>query len=167
MNFRFTAILFVVLLLLIGGLLIATLVDDKPPADALLLGDLAGLKADADIEVVEIVRTDPGEEKLVMAKVGKDRWELREPSPGRLDASAVLKVIDALLKLKPTTSTELTNNPQLHGLDKPSLKVTLRWKPTSRIVCSTSSLTDTSTILTSSAIFWRANTSARRPADDR
>lgn len=125
MNFRFTAMLFLVVLLLVGGLLIAVLIDDKPSADAVLLGSLAGLKLD-DIDVVEISRTEPTEEKLVFARVGKGRWELRDGRNGRLNEAPINRVIETLLRLKPTLTADISSNPALHGLDKPTLKVTLR-----------------------------------------
>lgn len=125
MNFRFTAILFFVLIVLIGVLLVVTLVDDKPGADQVLLEQLAGQKAE-EIDIVELQRTEPSAGKLVFARVGKDRWELREGQTGRLDAAAVSRLIEALLKLKPTLTKEVTDNPAAHGLDKPSFKVTLR-----------------------------------------
>ena len=125
MNFRFTIILFAVLLLLVGGLLVATLWDDKPAADQVLLAPLAGMKP-ADIDVVEIERTEPNPEKLTFARSGKERWELRDTNAGRLDFAAVTRLIEALLKLKPTESTDLTGDPAVHGLDKPTLRITLR-----------------------------------------
>ncbi|CAN5560490.1 hypothetical protein BH11PLA2_BH11PLA2_04410 [soil metagenome] len=125
MNFRHTAIILGIVLLLVVGLLVSSLMDDTPVTDGLLMPALDGLKP-ADIDLVEIFKAEPTEEKMVFARTGKDRWELREPSPGRADALTLTRVIGELLKLKPTLSKDLTGNAAAHGLDKPGLKVTLR-----------------------------------------
>ena len=122
MNFRLTAILFGVMLVLGLGLLgLALWDDDKAVPTDLLFPDLAGDKAE-QIAAVEIARPDGG--KLVLKRTGKDQWAVAEPVAARADASAVTAVINALLQAKPTAYSELQNNPAVHGLDKP-LAVTL------------------------------------------
>ena len=78
MNFRLTWILFGVLILAVAGLLISTMSDDKPPPDAVLLDTLTGVKED-DVDRIEIVRTEPAEQKLLFVRAGKDKWDGRAP----------------------------------------------------------------------------------------
>jgi Domain of unknown function (DUF4340) len=125
MNFKLAWILLAVLLLAIGGLLVSTLLDDGPALGEILLQPLAGAKED-EIDGVEIVRAEPGEEKIVFARSGKNRWEIVEPGRSKADAFAVKKIITDLLMLKPVPSPEVSSSKSAHGLDKPGLRVTLK-----------------------------------------
>lgn len=127
MNFKLAWVLLAVLLLAVGGLLVATLLDDSPATGDILLAPLAGLKEE-DIETVELVRAEPAEEKIVLTRAGKDAWDITEPGRGKADPFAVRKVIGDLLALKPTPSKDVTDNKTVHGLDKPGLRVTLTAK---------------------------------------
>jgi hypothetical protein len=119
MNFRLTAILFAVVLVLVGGLLISTLTDDAPATDGLLLAPLEAVKP-ADIDRVELAIGDAP--PLVFTRAGKDRWTA---VGARLDATQVNKLITDLLKLKPALSKSLTGDAKLHGLDTPGVTVVL------------------------------------------
>lgn len=125
MNFKLAWILLAVLLLAIGGLLVSTLLDDSPAAGELLLRPLAGVKED-EIDGVEIVRAEPGEEKIAFTRTGKDRWDIVEPGRSKADALSVKKIITDLMMLKPVPSPDVTPSKSAHGLDKPGLRVTLK-----------------------------------------
>src|SRR5687768_4704081 len=124
MNFRLTAILFGVVAVLVAGLLVAALIDDTPPADAALL-DLGKAKPE-DIDTVELVRTEPTEQRLVFVRVEKDNWELREPSGPKVEGFQVSNLVRDLLALKPTPFAELPGGTTEAGLNPPTLKVTLK-----------------------------------------
>ena len=125
MNFRTTAILFGIALVACVALLIVHFASDSgPPTDSLLEELTAsGTKAE-QIDGVVIDRTPGGTMEFV--RKGKDDWEIVKPVRARADKFAVSGLISALLKAKPTASSELTSNPAMHGLEPPSLKVTLR-----------------------------------------
>lgn len=126
MNFRLPAILFGVVLILGVVLLGITLYDteEKPPTD-ILLEELAVVAAKPDqIDTIEFERADGGRLKLV--RVGKDKWEVAEPVKAKADSFAATAAVNALFRAKPITHAELRSNPAVHGLDPPSLKVTLR-----------------------------------------
>lgn len=125
MNFKLAWILLALLLLAIGGLLVTTLLDDGPAVGEILLQPLAGVK-DTEIESLEIVRTEPAEETILITRSGKDRWEITNPGRSKADRFVVQKVIADLLALKPVPSPEVTANKTIHGLDKPGLRVTLK-----------------------------------------
>src|SRR4051812_48513654 len=99
MNFRLTAILFAVVLVLVAGLLVAVLVDDAPPGDAPLL-DLARAKPE-DVDSVDLVRAEPTEQKLSFIRVDKDKWELREPAGPQVEGFQVSGLVRELVALKP------------------------------------------------------------------
>ena len=124
MNFRFTAILFGLVLLVGVALLIRALWPNEEETS--LIPTLAGVKAD-QIDVVEIERTDPNG-KLKFERKGKDTWEITEPIHAKADSHLVESVINTVLKVKPTTFTEHVQlpNPSVAELHPPSLKVILR-----------------------------------------
>ncbi len=126
MNFRFTAFLFVGVVALVVALLVVNLTDPPPRAGAGLLEPLAvaGVKP-ADVDTVEIVRTEPVAETLVFAKVGEGRWEMRQPHPAKVEGGTLDGLVRGLFQAKPTLYDGLTGNLTLHGLDKP-VKVTLK-----------------------------------------
>ncbi|MFO0804596.1 MAG: DUF4340 domain-containing protein [Gemmataceae bacterium] len=125
MSFRTTAILFGIVFLLGVGLLVLSLSDeDTTPTKDLLLGKFAGAKAE-EIDTVEI---EKGSSHLVLKREGKDKWVIQEPVSARAEAAGVDRLVDSLLKVRATSYSELSSNAAVHGLDTPSLKVTLRSK---------------------------------------
>src|SRR3954468_9276286 len=130
MNFRSTAILFGLVLVLVTVLLVALLIDDDKSAAAAYAGLMeplarAGVK-EKDVDTVELVRTEPAEEKLKFVKVADGKWELAEPFAGKADAFAVQGLVGDLFRAKPVKYAELTDNLTLHGLDKPTVRITLK-----------------------------------------
>lgn len=124
MNFRFTAILFGVVTVLVVGLLVAALMDDSPPADAALL-DLNRAKPE-EIDTVELIRTEPTEQRLVFVRIERDNWELREPTGPRVEGFQVSSLVRDLLQLRPTTFSDMPAGPSEAGLNPATLKVTLK-----------------------------------------
>ena len=129
MNFRLTAILFAAVLVLVAGLLAVLLLDDKTDtvADAGLMEPLAkaGVK-EKNVDTIELVRTEPAEEKVKFVRVGDGKWEMAEPFAGKADSFAVQALVGDLFRAKPVKYAELTDNLSLHGLDKPTVRVTLK-----------------------------------------
>jgi hypothetical protein len=130
MNFRLTAIIFGVVLVLVATLLVFVLVDsDQETVDAEsgLLAPLvrAGLKA-KDIDTVELTRAEPAEETLTFVKTAAGKWELSRPFRARADAFAVEDVVNTLFQAKPTPYEELTSSLAVHELDRPAVKITLK-----------------------------------------
>jgi hypothetical protein len=128
MNFRLTGIFFAAVLVLVVGLLVSLLTDQDSAGsgEAGLVMPLvqAGIK-DRDVDAVELVRTEPTEQRLVFIKTGDGKWEQKEPYPAKLDGFAVDGVVRDLFRAKPVPYPDLTTNLTLHGLDKPTLRVTL------------------------------------------
>lgn len=126
MNFRLTTFFFGLVVVLFAALLIVVLLDDEKTDDT---GGLVKLFVDhaiseKDIDTVELIRTEPTEERVIFTKSTNGQWQL---SPtGRVDGAAIEAVIRAIFKAKPVVYKELTDNLTLHGLDKPTLKVTLK-----------------------------------------
>ena len=96
MNFRFTAILFAAVVLGIGTLALVTYFDKGDAGAEGLVAPLTstGLK-ETDIDTVELVRTEPAEEKLVFRKIGEGKWELKQPIVAKVDSFA----IDGLVRM--------------------------------------------------------------------
>jgi hypothetical protein len=124
MNFRLTAALFGVVLV-VGLVLLglALFQDEKPPPAGALLTDFAlhDVKPD-QIDAVEIEKAGAGTIKFVKES---DGWKLKAPVAARADGRAVEEVVAAVLNARPVAYGELTTNPNLHGLNPPGLKVTL------------------------------------------
>ena len=130
MNFRLTAILFGLVLALVAGLLALVLTDPGPAGlgDDTLLPELRAFK-EKDIDGLELTRASPvgnAEEKLVFARAGESKWELKEPFAAKIDSFLVEGLVRDLIKLKPTAYGELSENLAIHGLDKPTYRVTLK-----------------------------------------
>ncbi len=130
MNFRLTAIFFGLVLALVVGLLVLVLTD--PGKDGLgtdtLLPELRAFK-EKEIDAVEFTRAAPvgtGEEKLVFARTGEAKWELKEPFAAKVDSFLIESVVRDLVRLKPTAYGDLSDNLTLHGLDKPTYRVALK-----------------------------------------
>ncbi|HSQ55900.1 MAG TPA: DUF4340 domain-containing protein [Gemmata sp.] len=124
MNFRLTAILFGTLFVLGVVLLVVSFTGDNSPAGDSLTEELVGLKAE-DIDTVEFEREGGSKLKIVRVDKEGNRWNITEPYTARADAAAVMELIGALLKAKPTTHPELSSNPAVHGLQPAGLRVTL------------------------------------------
>ncbi|HUR52518.1 MAG TPA: DUF4340 domain-containing protein, partial [Gemmataceae bacterium] len=125
MNFRLTAALFAAIFVLGAVLLTLSLLDDKAAPDTLVEELSAAAVKPEEVDKVEIERPgQPG--KVVIVRTGPDKWEIQEPIKATADRFAVDAVVSGLFRAKPTTSAELTTNLQLHGLEPPSLRVTLR-----------------------------------------
>ncbi len=127
MNFRFTAILFGAVVLGVAILALVTYFDsDKSVGDG-LVGPFTktGLK-ESDVDTLEILRSEPTEEKLVFTKLGDGKWELRQPVVAKVDPAAVDSLIRALFGAKPARYAGLTENLAQHGLAKPSVRITLK-----------------------------------------
>lgn len=130
MNFRLTAIFFAIVVALVMGLLVVVLLEDDKDT-AIVQGGLvdsltkSGVK-EKDIDTIELVKTVPNEEKLVFARIAADKWELREPFTAKVDSGVIEGLLRDLFRVKPTKYADLTENLTLHGLDKPSIRVTLK-----------------------------------------
>jgi len=126
MNFRQTAMLIGAVFAVVVVLLILTFTaEDKSPATDLLAEELVGVKPD-EIDTVEMERDTGSRFKMVRTDAAKNKWEIVEPFRAPADGVSAQAVAAALMKAKPTASSELTSNPAVHGLEPPSLKVTLR-----------------------------------------
>ncbi len=83
-----------------------------------------GIKA-PDITSIEIERTDPEKQKLVMTVTADGDWKLQDPFQTRLDVNAIRGILNDLLDVK------LVNKKDLKGfsayqLEKPSYQITLK-----------------------------------------
>jgi hypothetical protein len=129
MNFRLTAVFFALVLVLVAGLLIVVLFDDDEATatpDGLVTPLTQAGVTEKEIDTVEIVRTEPSEQRLVFARTGEGRWELREPTTARVDGFAVEGVVRDLYRARPVRDPGLTDSLTVHGLDRPTVRVTLR-----------------------------------------
>ncbi len=128
MNFRVTAIIFGLTVALVVALFVVSYrsdENDETKADDGILGTFSSKVKESEVDTVEIARTEPSEQKLVFVKEGT-KWELREPFRAKVNGADVDAVVRALYKAKPTKYAELTDNLTLHGLDKPTVKVSLK-----------------------------------------
>jgi len=130
MNFRLTAIFFGLVIALVAGLLVMVLVDNTPTAltDGNLWGELtkSGV-TQKEVDGIELTRTTAGgDEKLALAKDATGKWSLKEPFAGKVDAGAVSSLLSDLFRAKPVPYSELTSSLTIHGLDKPSYRITLK-----------------------------------------
>ena len=128
MNFRFTTIFFMVILVLVIGLLIAVsiLEEDRPRAGS--GGGLVPVLANAgltpkDIDTVELVR---GGEDYLFVKTGENQWRLEKPSAITVDSFLVENLIRDLFQAEPIDYPGRTNNPAVHGLQDPTVRITLK-----------------------------------------
>ena len=58
-------------------------------------------------------------------KTAGDRWEVQSPTPAKADGFAVDNLIRDLFRAAPVKHPELTAGLGVHGLDKPTIRVTL------------------------------------------
>lgn len=127
MNFRITAVLFAVVIVLVAALLVSALFQDDPArAAGGLLDPLtsAGVKAD-DIDAVELTRKSPDDQRLVFRK-RDGKWALTAPVPAKVDSFAVDALVRDLFAAKPVTYPGLTDNAATYGLSSPTYTVTLK-----------------------------------------
>ena len=122
MNFRFSAALFGIILVVVVALLVRSFFAETQETGS-LLPDLRGVKAD-QIDVVELEKTDPPG-ILKLERRGKE-WVIAEPIQAKADPTLVTSLITALLKAKPTVFSQRIPAFSTTGLQPPSLKVTLR-----------------------------------------
>ena len=130
MNFRLTATFFALVLALVVGLLVLVLTDPGKGGlgDDTMLPELRAFK-EKDIDAVELTRATAAgntEERLAFARAADGKWELKEPFAAKVDSAAVESLLRDLFRLKPTAYGDLTDNLTLHGLDRPTYRVTLR-----------------------------------------
>lgn len=127
MNFRFTAILFAAVVLGISVLALVTYFDSGTAGRDGLVAPFTktGLN-ESNVDTVEIIRTQPTEERLVFSKIGEGKWELRQPVIAKVDSFAVDSIIKMLFTAKATRYPGLTDNLATHGLSKPTIKITLK-----------------------------------------
>ncbi len=127
MNFRFTAILFAAVVLGISVLALVTYFDTGTAGRDGLVAPFTktGLN-ESTVDTVEIVRSQPTEERLVFSKIGDGKWELRQPVIAKVDSFAVDSIIKMLFNAKATRYPGLTDNLAAHGLGKPTIKITLK-----------------------------------------
>ncbi len=130
MNFRLTATFFALVLALVVGLLVLVLTDPGKGGlnDDTMMPELRAFK-EKDVDAVELTRATAAgntEEKLAFARVADGKWELKEPFAAKVDSAVVESIIRDLFRLKPTAYGDLTDNLTLHGLDRPTYRVTLR-----------------------------------------
>ena len=127
MNFRFTAILFAAVVVGITALVLVTYFDsDKAGGDGLVAPfTKTGLK-ESDVDTVEIVRSEPAEERLLFTKIGEGKWELKQPVVAKVDSFAVESIVKMLFNAKPTRYPGLTDNLAQHGLAKPTIRIALK-----------------------------------------
>jgi hypothetical protein len=127
MNFKRTAVVLGLMLLAIAGLIIYALnqPDDGSVSERLFPG-FVGVKAD-DIDSFEIVRTRPQDEKLVFTRDPKTkRWNCTSPAPALLDSNMIDSIVGSIVNLKPVEYPSLTADSATHGLDQPTVTLTVR-----------------------------------------
>ncbi|HEY2909548.1 MAG TPA: DUF4340 domain-containing protein, partial [Gemmataceae bacterium] len=131
MNFRSTAILFGILFVVGIALLVMSFSESEPTASGdRVLAFASDIKA-KDIDTIEF---EKGSARLIVKRQDENHWSILQPITARADANAIDRDIDALLQLKATAHGELSANPAAHGLEPPSLRVTLRAGDTSETV---------------------------------
>ena len=128
MNFRLTAIFFVAVVVLVGGLMVAVWTADDPTAAGTGTGLVpaltnAGVKP-ADVDTVEIRREGEGE--LVLVRTADGRWKLEKPTSAPVDGFLVDNLIRDLFQADPVDYAGRTNNPAVHGLQDPTVRITLK-----------------------------------------
>jgi len=128
MNFRLTGILFILAVLLVAGLVVMNFLEGDSASDASIgtLGEpLAkiGIKEEK-IATVELLRTQPGEEKLVFTKSG-DKWELQQPIKAKVDSNLVKALVRDVYAARPIRYNGPLDNLAIHELDKPNFRITL------------------------------------------
>ena len=130
MNFRLTATFFAVVLALVVGLLVLVLVEPGPGGlgSDTLLPELR-TTPEKEIDTVELTRTPPAggaKQTLTFARQPNGKWTLAKPFPAKVDSFLIDAVVRDLVRLKPTSYGELTENLTIHGLDEPTYSATLR-----------------------------------------
>jgi hypothetical protein len=127
MNFKTTYVLFGALLLLLVVAAVSLMTGTKPGEEGRVLDSAAAADVTAkDVTSVTLDRRAPTEQRLVFTRVGARKWKLTEPYEARVDGEQVERIVDEVLSLrKEEKPGDLSSNLANHGLDKPSLVVTL------------------------------------------
>jgi hypothetical protein len=128
MKFKHTAILLVAALFAVVGLIVYSMSqgEEEVASGEALFPGLAGLKA-ADIDTVELARTQPKDERLTFTRVGADKaWKVTAPVTANVEPRDVDALVESVLRLKPIEYADLKNDAKVHGLDTPTVKLTLR-----------------------------------------
>ncbi|VTS04989.1 DUF4340 domain-containing protein [Tuwongella immobilis] len=130
MNLKTTYVMFGILGVgLIGVLgLLLTSTPDNPTEKALLPAFAAAKVEPKDIDTVEISTTlpDKGTTKLVFLRKDPTRWVMTEPQPTRVDSTLIDDVVRELLRARTEDTKDISTNLANHGLDKPTVTVTLK-----------------------------------------
>lgn len=127
MNFKRTAIVLGLMLLVVAGLIIYAInqPDDGAVSERLFPG-FSGVKTE-EIDSFEIVRTRPREEKMVFTRDPKTkRWNCTSPTPALLDSTTIDGIVGSIVNLKPVEYPSLTADPTTHGLDEPTVILMVR-----------------------------------------
>ena len=128
MKFKPTAILLVVALLAVVGLIIYSMSqgEEEVASGEALFPGLAGLKS-ADIDTLELARTQPKDERITFTRVGADKtWKVTAPVTANVESRDVDALVESVLRLKPVEYADLKKDAKAHGLDSPTVKITLR-----------------------------------------
>ena len=126
-NFRTTYILIGTVAVLLAALAIYVWVSDdtKPNPQGILLESFYNIGAKSDqITALEI---EKGGTKMVFSRQPDMRWRMVQPIKARADSKLVETVIHELLTAKrEEKGVDIMDNLGAHGLDNPSVKITLR-----------------------------------------
>lgn len=128
MNFRLTAIFFIVVVVLVAVLMVAVWTEDEAgPRGTGLVPTLTstGVKP-GDVDTVEIQRTGENPGELVFMKSGDGRWKLTKPVEAKIDGFYVENLVRDLFQAEPISYPGRTDNPALHGLVDPTIRVTVK-----------------------------------------
>lgn len=122
MNFKTTYILFGALVILLAIAAVSLLTGPKKGEEDKLF---PGLEAENVTRLV-IERKQPVENKLVFVRTGKQTWKLEEPYAAQVNGRQVESLVSGILSARTVTkNVELSRNLERHGLDQPSMVVTL------------------------------------------
>lgn len=127
MNFRLTAVFFLLVVAMVIALLVSVITDsDSDVADGLVSELTRAALKDKDVDTVEITRTQPTQERLVLVKTAAGKWEAREPVTAKVDSFAIDGIVRDLFRAKPVRDPEAGQNLTVRGLDSPSVQLTLK-----------------------------------------
>jgi hypothetical protein len=128
MKFKHTAILLAVALVAVVGLIVYSMSqgEEEVATGESLFPGMAGLKA-ADIDTLELARTQPKDERLTFTRAGADKaWKVTSPVTANVEPRDVDALVESVLRLKPIEYADLKKDAKAHGLDAPTVKLTLR-----------------------------------------
>ncbi|MCZ2340731.1 MAG: DUF4340 domain-containing protein [Bacteroidales bacterium] len=130
MNFRLTAIFFIVMVVLVTALMVAVWTEEDATHAGTGTGLVpaltsAGLKP-SDVDTVTITRSGAEEGELLFVKEGNKQWRLEKPVPAKVDSFLVDNLIRDLFRAEPIEYAGRTDNPAIHGLQEPGIRITLK-----------------------------------------